>query len=187
MLCIYFYLYKSVAPIKKLKFKAYPVQRWRNVVLVVSKYSVCHFESSAQDAASLADQLVNCSPQCAAECSSDILSLSSWQECSYFRHRREGETRQEDTLKTPLWQKASICLLVFLYSCLNSWLWLFWQTSQLYMLYCEEKEMGWLVGSWNGIVKGLLSEQDLIVSLVQLQETSFLWKQQWEYKPWSEW
>lgn len=37
---VYFYLYKSVAPIKKLKFKAYPVQRWRSGVLVAAKYSV---------------------------------------------------------------------------------------------------------------------------------------------------
>lgn len=34
-----------------------------------------------------------------------------------------------------------------------------------------------------------LAKQDslLIVSLVQLQETSFLWKQQWKHKHWSEW
>lgn len=34
-----------------------------------------------------------------------------------------------------------------------------------------------------------LAEQDslLIVSLVQLQEASFLWKQQWKHKHWSEW
>lgn len=41
-----------------------------------------------------------------------------------------------------------------------------------------------LLGEWRELtMQGLL----LIVSLVQLQETSFLWKQQWKYKHWSEW
>lgn len=37
---VYFYLYESVPSIKKLKFKAYPVQSGRNVILTASKYSV---------------------------------------------------------------------------------------------------------------------------------------------------